>query len=122
MDQASNPCAGTTRIFSTRPYEAGQTGPVLCLWRALSQSTVVTEPQPPHCTLVRLLSAYRRLPTGVAAPGPVNRALGANELAEDAHVHSTKVPIDLVGLRNALDIIHLCAGATPSSGSASLHW
>ena len=81
-------------------YEAASTvarSDYLCLLRALSQSTVVTQPQPPHCTLVRLLSTYRRLPAGFTAPGSVNRALGANELAEDAHLHSTKLPIDLVG-------------------------
>ena len=123
MVQGSNPCAGTNRFVSRNPHwtvECGfqiwsipalpsgmrvsrqlarPTGRVLCLLWALSQSTVVTEPQPPHCTLVRLLSAYRRLPAGVAAPGPVNRALGANELAEDAHLHLTKLLIDLVGLQ-----------------------
>src|SRR6267378_2893524 len=85
----------------------------LCLVRALSQSTVVTEPQPPHCTLVRLLSTYRRLFAGVTAPGPVNRALGANELAEDAHLHSTKLPIDLVGQQRHPGIDALTVGSSP---------
>src|SRR6266566_7270006 len=155
MVQGSNPCAGTKSIFLrnpdltarmrvTRPPDRARSD-CSCLLRALGQSTVVTEPQCPHCTLLRLLSPYRRLPAGVAAPGPVNRALGANELAEDAHLHSTQLLIDLVGAtediqrfradtsyqmphiglfraETTLDIIHVCVGATPSSGSASWHW
>ncbi len=63
----------------TRIYEA-IAGFVLflCFLWVLSQSTAVTEPQCPHCTLMRLVSTDRGLPTGITAPGPVNRALGAD--------------------------------------------